>query len=327
MFATLFIKYKGVALMTEKEIQFGEKGQLAGSLSFPETSPVALPAILIIAGSGPLDRNGNGTKKGQMLHLYNQLAAFLTECGFVVLRYDKRGTGKSSGDFIKTGFWDLIDDAKAAVHFLRDQPIVDRNKVFILGHSEGCMLAPEVAKGEDIQGLIFVAGAAQSLADAQNYQRELIVDSFQKTKGLKGKLIRLLNVTDKVKKQGQKFDRKVSMTKRDVIRYQGVKINAKWFREHYEHDVYQSLAEVTCPILAVTGSKDVQATPNQVYEVKKYTTVETETHIIKGMNHMLRDQDEDANILHLKKVYKSIGEKPLSKELLTVVKSWLDRHV
>ncbi|KHF41503.1 alpha/beta hydrolase [Halalkalibacter okhensis] len=313
--------------MTEKEVQFGEKGQLFGSLTYPATSPVALPAILIIAGSGPLDRNGNGTKPGQSFHLYNQLAAFLTESGFIVLRYDKRGTGKSHGDFLKTGFWDLIDDAKSALHFLQAQPIVDRHKIFVLGHSEGCMLASEVAKGEGLAGLIFLAGAAQSLAEAQNYQRDLMANSLKKIKGAKGTLIRLLNVGDKVQKQGQKFDRKVSLAKRDVIRYQGVKINAKWFKEHYEYDIYQSLAQVDCPILAVTGSKDVQVAPKQVYEVGKYTTAETETYLIKGMNHMLRDQNEQADILQLKKVYKNIGEKPISEELLTVVKNWLNRYV
>ncbi|WP_332691842.1 alpha/beta hydrolase [Halalkalibacter lacteus] len=311
--------------MTEKEIQFGEKNQIFGTLTYPETSPIALPAILLVAGSGPLDRNGNG--KGQTLHLYDQLATFLTNQGFITLRYDKRGTGKSEGVFAKMGFWDLVNDAKAAIHYLKKQSIVDRNKIFVLGHSEGCMLAPEIAKGEDLAGLLLVAGAGASLEDALTYQRGQIVESLQEQKGVKGKLFSLLNVAKKAEKKGVKFDKKVRSTKKDVIRYQGVKIPAKWFREHYEYDVYSGLAQVSCPILAVTGSKDVQATPDKVREVASYTKVETETHVIDGMNHMLRDQMEEVGILQLKKVYKNIGEKPLSPVFLEVVKQWLNRHV
>ncbi|GAE27562.1 abhydrolase [Halalkalibacter wakoensis JCM 9140] len=313
--------------MTEQEVQFGTNGQLYGTLSYPRTSPIALPAILIIAGSGPLDRDGNGKKKGQTLHLYNQLADFFTEHGFVSFRYDKRGTGKSAGHFLETGYWDLVEDAKAALTSLKKQACVDPSKVFILGHSEGCMIAPELAKTDEVAGLLLVAGAAQTLAEAQEFQRSQITQSLEKTKGVKGKLVRLLNIKGKVNKQGQKFDQKMRASNKDVIRYQGIRINAKWFKEHYEHDLYSSLAEVQCPILAVTGSKDVQATPDNVFQVKNYVKAEVEPHIITGMNHMLRDQPEDATIMQIKKVYKNIGEKPLSSSFLDVLQNWLNRHV
>jgi pimeloyl-ACP methyl ester carboxylesterase len=313
--------------MSEKEIQFGKNDQIFGTLTYPEMSPIALPAILLVSGSGSLDRNGNGKGKGQAYHLYDQLATFLTDHGFITLRYDKRGTGKSEGVFAKTGFWDLIHDAKAAIHYLRKQSIVDQNKIFVLGHSEGCILAPEIAKGEDLAGLLLVAGAGESLEGALTYQRGQMVDSLQHQKGVKGKLLSLLNVAKKVEKRGDKFDKKVRSSNKDVIRYQGVKIPAKWFREHYEYDVYNGLAQVACPILAVTGSKDVQVKSKKVHEIARYTKVETETYVIDGMNHMLRDQKEDAGILELKKAYKNIGEKPLSPAFLELVKKWLNRHV
>ncbi len=286
-----------------------------------------LPAVLIVPGSGPLNRDGNGKRKGQKLNLYNQLAHFLTEKGFVSLRYDKRGTGQSEESFIETGFWDLVEDAREAVDFLKQDQNVDPKKIFVLGHSEGCMLAAEISKENDLAGLMLVAGAAQSLAEALVYQREQSIQELKKLKGIKGKLLSLFNVAKKAEKQGQTFDQKVLNSKKDVIRFQGVKINAKWFREHFQTNVYQSLAEVDCPIFAVTGSKDLQATPERVYEIVKHTNVETEARIIEGMNHMLREQNEDYGILELKKAYKNVGEKPISKELLESLESWLMKHV
>ena len=198
---------------------------------------------------------------------------------------------------------------------------------FFLGHSEGCMLAPEIARDKGIAGLILVAGAAESLHEALTYQRERIVNDLKAIKGFKGKLIRLFKMDQKIERQGVKFDKKIRTSTQDVIRSQGVKLSAKWFREHFEYDVYEGLRQVECPVLAITGSKDVQVTPARVYEVPKLVKGEAEVHIVEGMNHMLRDQPEEANMLQLKKVYKRVGKEPLSPAFLEIMKTWIQRHV
>ncbi len=131
----------------------------------------------------------------------------------------------------------------------------------------------------------------------------------------------------KIAKQGTKFDDRIRASTQDVIRFQGVKMSAKWFREHFEYDVYEGLRQVECPVLAITGSKDVQVTPARVYEVPKLVKGEAEVHIVEGMNHMLRDQPEEANMLQLKKVYKRVGKEPLSPAFLEIMKTWIQRHV
>jgi pimeloyl-ACP methyl ester carboxylesterase len=313
--------------LREREIEFGKGHKVYGTLTIPSPSAENMPAVLLIPGSGPLDRNGNGKRKNLTLNLYNQLAMFLTEKGYVTLRYDKRGTGKSGASFIEAGFWDLVEDARAAIQFLKEEPLVDSNKIFVLGHSEGCMLALEVVKDHAIAGLLLVAGAAQSMNEAIMFQRDKSVTELKNLKGLKGKLLSFINIAAKAEKQGQKFDQKILASEKDVVRFQGIKINAKWFREHYQYDVYKGLNQVECPILAVTGSKDLQATPERVYDTVKYTNAETEAYIIDGMNHMLRDQEENYGILQLKKAYKNVGNKPLSPALLQLLKKWLDKHV
>ncbi len=311
--------------MSEQMITFERNGTLHGTLSIPVSASESYPAILLLPGSGPLDRDGN--VKRQSFNLYNQLAEFFTDNGFVTLRYDKRGIGRSDGEFVRAGFWDLVEDGKAAIHFLKEQSSVDPKRIFLLGHSEGCMLAPEIARDTDLAGLILVAGAAESMLEALYHQREQIVNDLKGMKGFKGKLIRLLRVDKKIAKQGTKFDDRIRASTQEVIRFQGVKMPAKWFREHYEYDVYEGLRQIECPVLAITGSKDVQVTPERVYEVPNLVKGVAEVHIVEGMNHMLRDQQVEANILQLKKVYKRVGEQPLSPTFLEIMKTWIQRHV
>ena len=115
--------------MSEQAITFERNGTLHGTLSIPVSASGSYPAILLIPGSGPLDRDGNA--KRQSFNLYNQLAEFFTDNGFVTLRYDKRGIGRSDGEFIRPSFWDLVADARAAVQFLQEHTLVDKQRIFL----------------------------------------------------------------------------------------------------------------------------------------------------------------------------------------------------
>ncbi|ERN51369.1 alpha/beta hydrolase [Alkalihalophilus marmarensis] len=299
---------------------------ISGTLEVPEKKEQSYPAVLIISGSGPLNRDGNG-KRGQVFNLYNSLAAFFKENGFVTLRYDKRGVGASTGTYLEAGLWDLIDDAKAVLRFLKEQPEVDPHHVFVIGHSEGAMIAPALAKDEELAGVILLSGAAETMAEALAYQRGQAVRSLKEISGIKGKLLNVLKVPERAEKQGPKFDEKMIRSESATVRVQGMKMNAKWFQQHYQFNARKVLEEVDCPILAVTGSKDVQVTPERVFEVERYAPGEVEAKIIPNMNHMLRDQTEDYSILQLKKAYKQAGSKPLSGKLLTTMKEWLVKYV
>src|SRR5690606_33218576 len=126
----------GVKIMSNNiEVTIPATYNLAGTLTLPNVRDKKLPAVLMIAGSGKGDRDGN-IKKLKM-NLYKDLADFLTEKGFITLRYDKRGTYGSEGNFLEAGLTDLIDDAVDCVNFLKNNPAVAANRVIILGHSEG----------------------------------------------------------------------------------------------------------------------------------------------------------------------------------------------
>lgn len=297
---------------------------LAGTLTLPNVRDKKLPAVLMIAGSGKGDRDGN-IKKLKM-NLYKDLADFLTEKGFITLRYDKRGTYGSEGNFLEAGLTDLIDDAVDCVNFLKNNPNVDANRVIILGHSEGALIAPAVHEKSAVSGLILLAGAAEPSIDLLPRQNELAYNELNESKGFKGWLIRTLKVTEKARKQNEKIFKKIKESDATVMRVKGVKLNAKWLRETMQYNVVDHLKNVTCPVLAITGEKDLQVPPEHAEKIAEYVQGEAEWHVIPNMNHMLRKYDGEHTMLGLMKEYKAQINEPIDSELLNKMDQWLKKY-
>lgn len=297
---------------------------LAGTLTLPNVRDKKLPAVLMIAGSGKGDRDGN-IKKLKM-NLYKDLADFLTEKGFITLRYDKRGTYGSEGNFLEAGLTDLIDDAVDCVNFLKNNPDVDANRVIILGHSEGALIAPAVHEKSAVSGLILLAGAAEPSIDLLPRQNELAYNELNESKGFKGWLIRTLKVTEKARKQNEKIFKKIKESDATVMRVKGVKLNAKWLRETMQYNVVDHLKNVTCPVLAITGEKDLQVPPEHAEKIAEYVQGEAEWHVIPNMNHMLRKYDGEHTMVGLMKEYKAQINEPIDSELLNKMDQWLKKY-
>lgn len=312
--------------MNKKEEQVEIKGKvlLKGTLSIPETTEEKAPAVLIIAGSGPGNRDGNIPKAKLNLNMYKMFADQFTDVGFISLRYDKRGVGESEGDLDRAGMWDLVDDAESALQFLKSHENVDHNRIVVLGHSEGCMLATALNEREKVSGLILLAGAAETIEEATKRQRELAYKEINSKKGFQGWLIKKLKVTEKAEKNTKKMFDKIVASDKDTIRVQIIaKMPAKWFREHFKYDLFGAMEKITCPVLAITGSKDIQATPEKVYDVPKLVKGPTEVHVIDGMSHVLREQKGDISITKIKKAYQDQSRLPLHPELIEKIITWL----
>jgi uncharacterized protein len=311
--------------MIEQSISFESNGNiLRGTLSMLDENEQKYPAVLILSGSGPLNRDGNDTKGKFQLNLYKQLASFITSLGFITLRYDKRGIGESEGDYFATGMWDLVYDARSAVQFLKKHPLVDDKRIIVLGHSEGTTLAVALNLIEPIHGLILLSGAGERLQEALLRQRKIAYQAFNNVKGIKGKLIRMLNIEQKNEKKAEVLFNKILQTDKDVIKVQFQKINAKWFREHLQYDVLQDLEKVECPILAITGEKDIQADPEKLNRLSNLVKGDLEYYTIKNMDHLLKNQEDEVNILKIKKIYKENAKKPLHEELCFYLQRWLN---
>lgn len=258
--------------------------------------------------------------------MYKLIADALAEAGIISLRYDKRGVGESEGDLTKAGMWDLVDDAESALQYLKNHPSVDRERVLVLGHSEGTMLATALNERNPVAGLILLAGAADTLEDATKYQRELVYEELRKETGFKGWLIRKLNVIEKAEAKAQKIFTKIYDSDKDVIRVQLVaKMPAKWFREHHRFDLYGAMGKIECPVLAINGSKDVQTRLENVFKVPELVAGPTEVHVIEGMNHILREQKIDFPMQKIKKAYQAQSGTALHPELMIIVTNWINK--
>src|SRR4029453_987559 len=119
---------------TEKEVSFKNKDvTLSGTLLVPSSSEQH-PAVVFLHGSGSEGRYAN-----------RFLAEYLTRSGIAALIYDKRGVGKSTGDWKHSNFNDLADDAIAGISFLRGRDDINSKEIGIYGHSQGGMIAPLIA--------------------------------------------------------------------------------------------------------------------------------------------------------------------------------------
>lgn len=118
--------------------------------------------------------------------------------------------------------------------------------------------------------------------------------------------------------------KKIMATDQPWIRVSGVRVNAKWIREHCEHDINRDLPAVRCPALAITGSKDIQVLPEHARMLAEAVSGPAEWHIIPGMTHLLRRTEKEVDMIKLMKLYKEQIKKPVDGELLALLGSWID---
>jgi hypothetical protein len=162
------IKYRNLV------IDLGNGVKTSAQLTLPAVGNGPFPAVLLIPGSGAVDMNETVAKNAKP---FWQIAQYLSERGFVVLRYDKRGIGANS-TIINSNVWgnttanDLIQDSKKALNVLIQQPEVDPKRISIIGHSEGTLYAPRVAidNSVNVKNIILMGNLAQSPRDVEYYQ-------------------------------------------------------------------------------------------------------------------------------------------------------------
>ena len=237
--------------MRTKSIEFESAGvDLAGTYRSPDSG--RCPAALILGGSWPLDRDGN--VKRMRVGVSRYLADVFGDLGWASLRYDKRGVGESSGDYLSTGLFEELDDARAAHRWLVSQPNVE--KTIVVGHSMGASLAVELAVDEpEISGVVMLAGRARLGEEVLSWQTNKIKDDVV-PKPIAA-VMRLFG-TDVVKQQA-KAVKKLKASTTDVARVNLAKTNAKWMREMIAYDPPPSLRKARQQIRRVEskrGQKD-----------------------------------------------------------------------
>ena len=304
-------------MISEEDITFHSGTiQLAGTLALPGLQS-EVPGVVLVPGSGQVDRNENAKKLP--INAFKEIATHLANQGIATLRYDKRGVGASEGNFWATGIYDNVADATAAIHYLRSHENIRADQVFVLGHSEGAVIATRLAATDhELAGAILLAGTAQSGENVLLWQSKQVTDGIR---GFSGFLIHALHI-DVQKAQRKQLD-KIKKTKRDWVRVQLIaKINAKWLREFIAYNPADDMPKIRIPVIAITGSKDIQVDPLDLAKMAALIKSDFESHKIQDLTHILRIDPGEPNI----RTYPKLVQSPVDLQVLIIITNWLERH-
>lgn len=302
--------------MPNIELSF-PSGMLTLTGTFAATADPTQPAAaLLLSGSGPLDRNSNMKKLA--IDVMGQVAVNLGHHGVASFRYDKRGVGASGGDYLSAGFHDNLADARSALDALRARPEIDADQVVVIGHSEGAMIAAELAAQDPtLAGVVLLAGTASNGEQLLRWQAETVSETLPRPVKL---LLRVLR-QDVLKTQQKRLDR-IRATTTDTVRIQLVKLNAKWFREFMAHDPKPSLRAIRVPVLAITGAKDIQVDPADVARICELVPGECSGELIANLTHLLRTDDGPPSV----RTYKKQAARRVAPEVLSTTVAWIEHH-
>ena len=294
---------------------------LKGTACLPQQDG-KFPLVLMIHGSGQLDRDEN--TRFQKLNVFNAVAHHLASNGIASVRYDKRGCGDSGGDIYSTGHFDLVDDAVSWFDALDQFEFCDPSKKYLLGHSEGSIIVPQVnLKRPSVAGLILLCPFIEPMETILRNQATILQDELDNSRGISGTLSRIL-----FKFIGQPIDaqnkliEKIKNSTKDSIFYGFRKLEAKWLRDLLTLDPKHIYQGVTAPILAIAGEKDLQCNPKDLDDISRTVNVEFEGKLIPNLTHILRFDEDPPAMSH----YYTLLKKPVEPIVLECISNWITKR-
>ena len=296
--------------------------KIGATISYIDKS-VKRPLILLIMGTGTMDRDGNG--HGLKLNLYKDLSDMFVKMGYVCIRYDKRGTHESTGNFKTAGLHDLVNDSASVIEYAKGLEYVDSDRIIACGHSEGAMVATLLTKQSKLDSIILLCGAATCMKSALLYQNELVINEFKSKKGFASWLLNKLVTVEKVEKQVSDLYRKAAKAKGDRFFFRGAMMSTAWVKEHGEltdDDFVKMIEEYEGRVLAITGKSDVQADYNSLDKIKEFANVTT--YSPDKVNHILREVNEEESIVNVKSQYVRLSKEPIYEGVGKAIEEFLD---
>lgn len=272
-------------------------GSISGTLAMPKNVTGKIPVVIIIPGSGPVNRDGNSEKTNLATNTYKLIAEGLGKNGIASLRYDKRGVGESitTEKEENTHFDDNIDDAYTLINLLNEDKRF--SKIILAGHSEGSLVGILAGTNENVKGLISIAGAGVPAEQILMEQMKSQPDYF--AKGVRKMLDSL--------RRG-KIDKNVDPALYSIGRPSIQPYIMSWCR----FDPAKEIKQVKVPILVIHGSTDLQVNVSNAEKLRK--SKNTTVTLISGMNHVLKEApiDREKNLATYRQ-----PDLPLKPELIT----------
>lgn len=308
------------------------------------------PAIIMITGSGPQNRDEEifGHKP------FAVVADYLTKQGYVVLRVDDRGVGKTGGDRTNATSADFAKDVQEAIGYLKTRKEVDRKRIGLYGHSEGGMIAQMVAaENKDIHFIILMAAPGIKVTEAMTEQNVAYLQTAGISKEVAeqyGKLYRQLaegiatshSMEEASTKLTVAIDKWLKVTEPSTaVMTTGIKDSAskrlfvgkfieqtwnKWTVYFMQYDPQPVLQKLSCKVLALNGDKDFQVISRSNLEgiqqaLTKSKSKSFEVREITGVNHLF----QECNTCTMME-YGEL-EQTIKPEVMQTVATWLDNNV
>lgn len=312
---------------------------LAGTFTYPKDED-SFPAVILISGSGPQNRNEELLGHKPFL----VLADHLTRNGIAVLRFDDRGVGKSTGDFSLATTEDFVTDVLAGVEYLKTRKEVNKNSIGLIGHSEGGLVAPlTAAQSNNVSFIVLMASPGIPGKDILSMQTELILRANGTDESIIKRELKILDeflsvvLTENddstaATQLRNVFDENyISLTEEEknqigdpeaYFNSQSRVLLSPWFRFFLAYDPYPSLVKVNVPVLAIVGEKDLQVPPKENLEMienalkdggnKNFRLME-----LPGLNHLFQSAETGSPNEYAK------IEETISPDALSIISDWI----
>lgn len=278
IFSGSFAQNKDNPAFSESEMVLQTpSGNLSGTLTVPNNAKNS-PVVLILAGSGPTDRDGNSIL-GVQTNAYKMLAAGFAQNGISTVRYDKRGI--ANGKSVMTNESDIrfdtyINDAIAWITLLNTDKRF--SKVIILGHSEGSLVGMVAGEKQGIAGFISIAGAGKPI-------NKILQDQ------LKPKLpLQLMEESNKIL-DSLAMGKTVSNVSQSLITLYHPSLQPfmiSWIK----YDPAREISNLKIPVLIIQGTTDLQITTEDA-KLLSAAKSDAKLKIFEGMNHIMKESDID----------------------------------
>lgn len=303
---------------------------LSGTLTLPqENGP--FPAVILINGSGPQNRDYEVFGHKPFL----VIADYLTKMGIAVLRYDDRGVADSQGQFSRATSKDFTSDVHAALDFLKSRNEIDKDKIGLIGHSEGGIIAPMVAKdSKEVSFIVLLASQGLRGDKLLLLQKKLLEEksgisesSINQSQNIfKGayKII-LESKDDKELKHilneyfKKNLNNELNDSQLNILLQQ---LTTSWMKYYLKYDPAEVLEKIDIPVLSLYGENDFQVPPIENSEILRKSLEKAKNNNVQIMtldklNHFF--QESDTGLIN---EYAEI-EQTIAPHVLEIIYNWI----